>query len=100
MCAEHLPAEDHAGHTHGTDCGHPAIQRDDHTDYLHNGHLHHALGDHYDAHLVKEHVVAEDHAGHTHGTDCGHEAVEHDGHTDYLHDGHLHHADGDHYDEH
>ena len=46
MCAEHLPAEDHAGHTHGTDCGHPAIQRDDHTDYLHNGHLHQADGDH------------------------------------------------------
>ncbi|MDF2378082.1 MAG: hypothetical protein P1U81_17725 [Verrucomicrobiales bacterium] len=28
-------------HQHGADCGHTAIRRSDHADYLHNVHLHH-----------------------------------------------------------
>jgi hypothetical protein len=57
--AEHTVVE----HTHGAECGHEAVQHDDHTDYVHGTH-HHALhDDHYDEHeSVAEHSVAE----HTH----------------------------------
>ncbi|WP_075360769.1 hypothetical protein [Boudabousia marimammalium] len=98
--SDHKIAEPHPDHDHGKDCGHPAIEREDHTDFLHDGHLHHADGDHYDEHEVTEEVIAEAHVDHDHGKDCGHPAVKHGDHTDYLHDGHLHHPDGDHYDEH
>ena len=37
----HHHHDDHA-HTHGPGCGHPAVRHGDHTDYLHDGHLHHA----------------------------------------------------------
>lgn len=37
-------------HAHGEDCGHEAVQHDDHVDYLHDGHKHAEHGDHYDEH--------------------------------------------------
>ena len=39
-----------ASHKHGPDCGHEAVPHGDHVDYLVNGHLHHAHGDHCDDH--------------------------------------------------
>ena len=99
-------------HVHGSGCGHTAIRHEDHTDYLHDGHLHHQAGDG----TVSEHAIAvsaanpadctPDHrcgahdAAHRHGHGCGHEAVPHGDHTDYLVDGHLHHPHGDHCDNH
>jgi zinc transport system permease protein len=38
------------GHTHGDDCGHPAVEHGDHVDYVHGGHRHAMHGDHYDEH--------------------------------------------------
>jgi len=37
-------------HRHGQDCGHPVIPHGDHQDYLVDGRLHHAHGDHCDDH--------------------------------------------------
>ncbi len=98
-------------HQHGPACGHTAVQHGDHTDYLHDGHLHHVAGG-----QVEEHTLAVDavnpaactpnhncgaHAkGHVHGPNCGHEAVPHGDHVDYLVNGHLHHPHGDHCDDH
>jgi zinc transport system permease protein len=45
----HREAEDHL-HQHGPGCGHPAIDHDDHIDYVHDGHRHAAHGAHYDEH--------------------------------------------------
>ncbi|PSL06950.1 zinc transport system permease protein [Haloactinopolyspora alba] len=45
----HVPTEVHP-HQHDEQCGHPAVEHDDHTDYLHDGHLHAAHGRHYDEH--------------------------------------------------
>lgn len=39
-----------ANHTHGPDCGHAAVPHGDHVDYLVEGHLHHAHGNHCDDH--------------------------------------------------
>jgi hypothetical protein len=33
-------------HKHGPNCGHPAVPRGDHVDYLMDGHLHHPQCDH------------------------------------------------------
>ena len=44
--AEHTTDE----HKHGADCGHEAVQHDDHVDYIHDGHKHAEHGDHYDEH--------------------------------------------------
>jgi hypothetical protein len=106
-------AHTHANHDHrhGPGCGHTGVRHGDHTDYLHDGHLHHAAGG-----AVEEHTLPVDGtnpdvctpahncgghaAGHTHGPACGHEAVPHGDHTDYLVDGHLHHPHGDHCDDH
>lgn len=44
-CGQH--AEDHA---HGPSCGHDAVAHGDHTDYVVDGHLHHAHGAHCDDH--------------------------------------------------
>ena len=41
--------EDHT-HTHGDDCGHPAVPHGDHVDYVHDGHRHAVHGGHYDEH--------------------------------------------------
>ncbi|MGH8774859.1 MAG: metal ABC transporter permease [Jiangellaceae bacterium] len=49
LAGVHVAAEDHR-HVHGVSCGHPAVSHEDHTDYLHDGHLHAAHGPHYDEH--------------------------------------------------
>src|ERR1043165_7725275 len=51
---------------HGEQCGHKAIQHGDHTDYLHDGHLHSAHIGHYDEHALSvnadnPNVVSEEH---------------------------------------
>ena len=38
------------GHTHGPNCGHPAVPHGDHTDYLVESHLHHPHQGHCDDH--------------------------------------------------
>lgn len=45
----HDEAEDHL-HVHGPGCGHEPVHHEDHTDYLHDGHLHAPHGAHYDEH--------------------------------------------------
>ena len=42
----------HEGHTHvhEAECGHTTSEHARHTDYLHNGHLHHPHGEHCDNH--------------------------------------------------
>ena len=35
---------------HGADCGHGAVQHDDHVDYVHDGHKDAPHGAHYDEH--------------------------------------------------
>lgn len=49
LAGSHVAAEAHP-HEHGEECGHPAVEHEDHTDYLHDGHLHAAHGPHYDEH--------------------------------------------------
>jgi len=39
-----------ADHVHGAGCGHDAVPHGDHTDYVVDGHLHHAHGSHCDDH--------------------------------------------------
>ena len=45
----HLEAELHE-HEHGPNCGHPALEHNDHVDYLHDGHRHAPHQGHYDEH--------------------------------------------------
>ncbi|MDQ1535815.1 MAG: zinc transport system permease protein [Actinomycetota bacterium] len=45
----HNEAERHE-HEHGPECGHPAIEHDEHVDYLHDGHRHAPHEGHYDEH--------------------------------------------------
>lgn len=47
----HLEAELHE-HEHGENCGHPALEHNDHVDYLHDGHRHAPHQGHYDEHDV------------------------------------------------
>jgi zinc transport system permease protein len=49
VTGDHVATETHPHH-HDRACGHPAVEHGDHTDYLHNGHLHAAHGQHYDEH--------------------------------------------------
>jgi hypothetical protein len=109
----HTGSKQHTGHhhQHGEGCGHTAVRHGDHTDYLHDGHLHHP-----GAARVEEHVIAADAANpaectpahacgghppeHVHGPDCGHERVPHGDHQDYLVEGHLHHPHDGHCDDH
>lgn len=44
-CTGHPP-----NHVHGPNCGHPGVPHGDHTDYLVEGHLHHAHDGHCDDH--------------------------------------------------
>lgn len=104
-CSERQHA-DHP-HQHGAGCGHTAVRHRDHVDYLHEGHLHHAHGDHVDEHVIEISATNPDNctpqhscAGHVHGPGCGHEAVPHGNHVDYLVEGHLHHPHGGHCDDH
>ncbi len=53
--AAHARAETH-DHEHGPDCGHEALEHDDHVDYLHDGHRHAAHEGHYDEHGDPEEV--------------------------------------------
>ena len=47
----HAACTSHAkDHVHGAECGHDAIAHGDHTDYVVDGHLHHAHGAHCDDH--------------------------------------------------
>ena len=107
---EHATHAGHA-HAHGAGCGHRAIQHESHTDYLHDGHLHHEHGDHVDECRVgsgmgnptactPSHSCAGHAKGHTHGASCGHEAMPHGDHTDYLVGEHLHHPHAGHCDDH
>lgn len=50
LATEHTVADEHVGHEHGEDCGHPAVPHDDHVDYVHDGHRHAPHGSHYDEH--------------------------------------------------
>ncbi|MBX3472588.1 MAG: hypothetical protein KF878_37530 [Planctomycetes bacterium] len=92
-------------HQHGQNCGHVAVKHGDHTDYLHDGHLHRPHEGHVDECVVDvgqgnpsdctpQHACGKHDASHSHGKGCGHEAVPHGDHTDYLVDGHLHHPHG------
>jgi hypothetical protein len=100
---EHIIHKDHI-HTHSADCGHMAVEHEEHIDYVHDGHLHFPHGEHYDDHVIaisQEHPAtcapvkcACDHI------DCGHERVPHGDHFDYLCNGQLHHKHGDHCDNH
>ncbi|QOY87848.1 hypothetical protein [Paludibaculum fermentans] len=98
-------------HVHGEDCGHTAILHAGHVDYLHDGCLHTAHGDHFDECRIPvssanpdactpAHTCAGHEAGHRHGVGCGHEPVPHGDHVDYLVDGHLHHPHESHCDDH
>ena len=46
---DHTVTDEHP-HQHGQDCGHPAVEHDDHVDYVHDGHRHAVHGEHYDEH--------------------------------------------------
>lgn len=98
-------------HKHGDSCGHKAIQHGDHTDYLHDQHLHHQHGDHVDECSIAEgndnaskctpdHACGSHEGGHKHGPSCGHDAIPHGDHVDYIVAGHLHRPCGDHCDHH
>jgi hypothetical protein len=98
-------------HKHGAECGHEAVEHGDHTDYIHDGHLHAEHAGHFDNHgpermdkttrktASAEHLIASDHK-HKHGKKCGHEVVKHGDHVEYLHDGQYHAKHGTHYDQH
>lgn len=108
--AEHTGAvHDHA-HAHADDCGHTKVAHLDHSDFLHDGHMHNVHANHADEHVVavsaqnpegEDPIAAERHDGHMHSmSDEAHAAIPHGDHVDFLHDGHLHHVHGDHMDEH
>jgi len=49
-CAAHACGAHPGDHKHGAGCGHEAVPHAGHTDYLVDGHLHHAHGSHCDHH--------------------------------------------------
>lgn len=49
VAGSHVTTEAHP-HQHDSSCEHPAVAHGDHRDYLHDGHLHAAHGQHYDEH--------------------------------------------------
>ncbi|HUC61849.1 MAG TPA: hypothetical protein VMF53_07820 [Alphaproteobacteria bacterium] len=98
-------------HQHGPRCGHLAVRHGNHTDYLHDSHLHHPHADHVDEHVIAidtanpdrctpDHDCGAHPVAHVHGRDCGHPAIPHGDHVDYLVGGHLHHPHGGHCDDH
>jgi hypothetical protein len=110
MPTDHHIHADH-DHTHGPGCGHTAVAHGDHSDYLHDGHLHCPHAGHIDDRVIAvdaanpadctpAHACDGHDAKHVHGADCGHEQVPHGDHVDYVVDGHLHAPDGDHCDDH
>ena len=87
------------------------MRHGDHTDYLHDGHLHHPHEGNVDEHVIDvfgantddctpDHRCGGHDSSHVHGLSCGHEAVPHGNHVDYRVAGHLHHPHGDHCDDH
>jgi hypothetical protein len=46
---EHRTPDAHP-HEHGPDCGHVAVEHDDHVDYVHDGHRHAQHDSHWDDH--------------------------------------------------
>lgn len=108
MSNEHKTHDEAHAHEHGPSCGHTAVRHGDHTDYLHDGHLHHPHGDHVDEHRLDDaggnacapHECSAHDGTHVHGPTCGHESVPHGDHTDYIVNGHLHHPHGSHCDDH
>ena len=97
-------------HQHASGCGHTAVIHGDHTDYLHDGHLHQPSGGMHHEHTLEVSDSNPDdctpsHAGchdgsHHHQEGCGHEPVPHGNHQDFLCDGHLHHPHDNHCDNH
>jgi len=49
-CAPHSCGKHDGAHTHGANCGHPAIPHAGHVDYVVDGHLHHVCEGHCDNH--------------------------------------------------
>src|SRR5262245_53536825 len=107
---EHQTHDSHP-HRHQAGCGHISIRHEDHTDYLHDGHLHHLQNDHIDEHILAVgrknpatctplHDCEGHDSGHKHRAGCGHEAVPHGDHVDYLVKGHLHFVHRAHCDDH
>jgi hypothetical protein len=105
----HSPSEH--PHKHGPGCGHMAIKHEGHTDYLHDGHLHHVDQSGVSDHTIpvsaknpsictKAHPATGHVTDHVHGPGCGHAAVPHGDHVDYLVDGKLHHPHEKHCDDH
>ncbi len=91
-------------HVHGPGCGHQQITHGDHTDYLHDGHLHSPHGSHNDEHhldvnrrLPAACAPLDCPERHHEGRDP---AVPHGDHVDYEVDGTLHHPHEDHCDLH
>ena len=106
-------SQTHANHTHkhGAGCGHMALKHDGHTDYLHDGHMHHPTAEGVEEHVLPvnganptactpNHACGGHDPNHKHGAGCGHEAVPHGDHTDYLVASHLHHPHDNHCDDH
>jgi hypothetical protein len=98
-------------HQHEEGCGHPVVDHEGHRDYLHDGHLHHGKGDHFEEHVIavseknpdactQGHNCGAHSGAHRHGPSCGHDAIPHGGHVDYVVDGHLHHPHETHCDDH
>lgn len=48
--SDHACASHDQGHQHGDGCGHEALPHQGHSDYVVEGHLHHAHGTHCDDH--------------------------------------------------
>lgn len=105
------PIHEGHSHAHGQDCGHTAIRHNGHTDYLHDGCLHHPEVQRVEEHhldvndrnpnaCTPDHRCADHEQGHRHGPGCGHPSVPHGDHTDYLVGDHLHHPHGEHCDDH
>ena len=100
-CREHAAHP----HRHGPGCGHEAVAHGDHSDYLHDGHLHAPHDEHADEHCLdvdrrRPGVCAPVECGESHGSGCGHAEVPHGDHRDFAVGRVLHHPHGDHCDMH
>lgn len=100
-CSEH---DDHE-HRHGPGCGHREIRHGDHSDYLHDGHLHAPHEGHADEHRLEVSrsrpcACAPVECECRHAPGGPHEAVPHGDHVDFMVGDALHHPHGDHCDLH
>jgi hypothetical protein len=98
-------------HQHGPGCGHKAVKHNGHSDYLHDGHLHHVTAEGVVEHQIEasslnptgctpKHNCDGHQKDHEHGPACSHPAVPHADHVDYLVNDHLHHPHDGHCDDH